>query len=132
MDSTTTVKDRKVLLVEDDRSVARMLRFSLRDAGFDVNAVETGAQALEALSREPISAVVLDLGLPDGRGGDVLELLKRQDKEGAPQRPVWVVITAQEQQEVLKRHGPLGEHFLAKPFDPWDLVRRLQTLLPGS
>ena len=119
-----------MLLVEDDRGVARMLRFSLREAGFEVNAVETGGAALEALSQGSVQAVILDLGLPDGRGGEVLDLLKRQDREKTAQRPVWLVVTAQEQQEVFKRHGPLGDHFLAKPFNPWDLVQRLEKLLP--
>ncbi len=118
----------RVLVVEDDPSVVRMLRFSLRSAGFEVAAVATGGDALKALEQKGAEAVVLDLGLPDGRGPDVLMALRDHNRTG-PGRPVWVVITAQDRDEVAKKFGPLGEHFLPKPFDPWDLVRLLQKLM---
>ncbi len=118
-----------VLVVEDDRGVARMLRFSLRDAGYDVQAVETGGAALEALRQRDTDAVVLDLGLPDQRSGEVLEHLRRLDKERAPSRPVWIVVTAQDPADVAKNYGPLGDRFLSKPFNPWRLVEMLKGLL---
>ena len=80
----------RVLVVEDNQSVKRMLRFSLRDAGFDIAEVSTGAEALQTLENDVPEAIVLDLGLPDGLGGAVLEWL-RQPEHRADGAPVWVV-----------------------------------------
>ena len=121
----------KLLVVEDNQSVARMLRFSLRRAGFDVTEATTGEEALQILEHHPIGAVVLDLGLPDGLGSAVLDRLLQPEEQGYD-FPAWVVISALDREEVVRRYGPLGGHFLAKPFDPWDLVRTLEDLLSGK
>ena len=116
-----------MLIVEDDAAVMKMLRFCLRQAGFDTTEVSTGSEALRILQEHPPDATVLDLQLPDGQGGAILELLRRYERTASP--PVWVVISALDQEEAAKRYGPLGRHFLAKPFDPWELVAILNTLL---
>ena len=90
----------------------------------------TGAEALRILQELSPEAAVLDLQLPDGQGGAVLDLLRRS--EGTAKAPVWVVISALDQAEAIKRFGPLGSHFLAKPFDPWQLVAILNTLLAAK
>ena len=116
----------KVLVVEDEPAVAKMLRISLRAAGFDVAEAIAGGQALRILEQEPTDVVILDLELPDCRGKAVLDRLRQADDSGFP---VWVVISVLDREEAAGRYGPLGGHFVAKPFDPWDLVRMLKTLL---
>jgi DNA-binding response OmpR family regulator len=116
----------KVLVVEDEPAVAKMLRVSLRVAGFDVTEAVAGGQALQILEEEPTDAVILDLELPDRRRTAVLDRLRQADDSGFP---AWVVISALDREEAAWRYGHLGGHFLAKPFDPWDLVRMLKTLL---
>jgi DNA-binding response OmpR family regulator len=66
---------------------------------------------------------VVDLRLPDRQGGAVLQRLRSQDG------PAWVAISALDRQEAEKEYGPLGSNFLTKPFDPWDLIRKLGELL---
>lgn len=121
----------RILVVEDDESVIRMLRISLRSAGFDTTEVATGGEALRILEEQPPDAAVLDLQLPDGKGGAVLDWL-RQVGEGARNYPVWVVISALDRNEATRRYGSLGDHFLAKPFDPWHLVAMLDSLLSAK
>ena len=124
---TLGIKNRmKVLLVEDDAAITRTLSISLRDSGFDVSTAELGGKALQMISSERFDAVVLDLGLPDGRGGDVLRLLQQGSSQGGP---VWLTISALDKEDAERRHGALGAPFLAKPFDPWELVRTLENLL---
>ena len=118
----------KVLVIEDDTGVSRMLRFSLRNAGFDTSEVATGGEALRILGEEPPDAAILDLQLPNGQGGAVLDWL-RCSCERPGGHPVWVVMSALDAVEATKRYGPLGSHFLAKPFDPWELITMLRTLL---
>ena len=122
---------RRVLVVEDDRSVARVLSFPLREAGFEVAHTASGGEALYILEQERMAAVVLDLGLPDGQGGKVLQWLHQygQPREGGP---AWVVISALDRQEAARQYGPIGSNFLAKPFDPWQLVRTLDAPLTGK
>lgn len=120
--------ERRVLLVEDDQGVRRMMRFSLRDAGFEITEVTTGAEALLFLKVERPEAVILDLGLPDDLGGAVLDRLRNAEDDSG-NHPAWVVISAQDQNDVTRQYGPLGRHFLPKPFNPWELVTRLQELL---
>lgn len=105
-----------------------MLRFTMHRAGFEVTTVVTGAEALQTLEQGNMDAVVLDLGLPDGLGGLALQRLQ-QLRQGSKNSPAWVTISALHREEATQRYGPLGEHFLAKPFDPWVLVRLLEKLL---
>ena len=78
----------KVLLIEADEGLTRMLRVSLAASGLDVTQATSGDEALWALEHGPRDAVILDLGLPDGLGGAVLHRLRRLGQEGAP---IWVV-----------------------------------------
>ncbi len=120
----------KVLVVEDDEAVRRMLRLVLRSAGFDVAEVSCGGDALEELARSPYDAIVLDLGLPDQLGATVLKRLRGMSST-RHERPAWLVVSAQDIGEVAEKYGPLGERFVPKPFDPWDLVQKLGELLNG-
>ena len=117
----------QVLVVEDDEMVARILRFCLREAGFDTTEVPTGSEALRILQQQPPDAAVLDLQLPDRQGRAVLDWLRSDERTA--NYPVWVVMSALDCDEATERYGPLGSHFLAKPFDPWELAAILKTLL---
>ncbi|MFQ5872268.1 MAG: response regulator [Dehalococcoidia bacterium] len=125
MQVRTSVALPRVLVIDDDPSVRRMLRFSLRAAAFDVTEITTGAEAIEILKRQPPEALVLDPGLSDGLGWQVLDRLRELHQQNRTS-PAWVVISTLDREDVAKEHGPLGAHFLAKPFDPWQLVRILK------
>ena len=116
--------ERTVLIVEDDRAVSRVLSLALREAGLAVTTAVSGQQALDVLSHEGKDVVVLDLGLPDGKGGLVLQWLRGHDG-----LPVWVVISALNKEDAQRRYGPLGPNFMPKPFDPWLLVSTIERLL---
>jgi two-component system KDP operon response regulator KdpE len=118
----------QVLVVEDDRSVSRMLGFALRQAGFQVVSAGSGGEALSVLESRPMDAVVLDLGLPDNQGAKVLGWLRRRQRDGGG-GPAWVVMSALNRQEATRQYGCLEGRFLAKPFDPWELARLLNEML---
>ncbi len=124
MDERETITAPRVMVVEDDRAVMRMLRLALRAGGFKVTEVTSGEAALQTLAEQPIDAVILDLGLPDGLAGAVLQRLRDPDPR-QDHAPVWVVISALDRSEAARRYGPMGSNFVAKPFDPWDVVRYL-------
>lgn len=116
---------RSVLIVEDDPAVSRVLRVCLRRAGFETTEVETGGEALKKLGEGHLDAVLLDLGLPDGLGRAVLNRLH----ESPDGNPAWLIVSALDEEEADRRYGPLKGMFVAKPFDPWDLIKKIEDML---
>ncbi|WP_291407547.1 response regulator transcription factor [Actinophytocola sp.] len=110
-----------VLVVEDDREIRELVRRYLERASFGVLATGSGVQALDLLARHTAELVVLDLGLPDLDG---LEVLRAAD--GVPV----VVLTARG--EVADRIAGLrlgADDYVVKPFSPTELVLRVQAVL---
>ena len=127
MSTVTTDKRRVILLVEDDRAVSRVLRLTLDRSDFDVVEVDTGTRALVILERGGIDAVVLDLGLPDARAPDVLAWLHAHDE-----KPPWLVISAVDRADAVRLDNTIGARFIAKPFDPWELLKRITVISGGN
>ena len=114
----------RILLVEDDQMLGEAVRDGLRQEGYVVDWVQDTGAALAALSTSSFSALVLDLGLPDGDGRSVLRHL-RQDKQCTPV----VIVTARDR--VSDRIGGLdagADDYLIKPFDIEELSARLRAI----
>jgi DNA-binding response OmpR family regulator len=113
-----------ILLVEDDLSLADSLKAALSREGFTTNHVASGKAALLAVETEPPQLVILDLGLPDMDGLEVLKQL-HQGKE-----PLLVlVLTARNTTEDKVSGLDLGaDDYLAKPFEMSELFARLRAL----
>lgn len=120
-----------VLIVEDDKGVRRMLRFAMREAGFDVVEAGNGVEALGLLDTADIDAVVLDLGLPDQAGGLVLKELRAPAKP-RQKEPVWLAVSAVDAREAEIAYGKMNGRFVSKPYDPWQLIGRLKSMLAQS
>jgi len=120
----------RLLLVEDNERFAVLLKRGLAAAGFVVDVLPTAEQAIAALRANRFEIVVLDLGLPDADGLDVLgDMRHRQDAT-----PV-LILTARggvEDRVVGLQSG--ADDYLVKPFALEELVARLQALLrrPGN
>jgi DNA-binding response OmpR family regulator len=125
----------RALVVEDDPGIAGGLSLSLRQAGYAVDVCGTLDSAWTALCVEPFDVMLLDLGLPDGDG---LDLLAGAPPERAPARPVHaaaadmpvLIMTARD--GVSDRISGLDEgadDYIVKPFDPNELLARLRAML---
>jgi DNA-binding response OmpR family regulator len=113
-----------VLVVEDEREIRDLLRRYLERAGFAVLTTGSGAQALRMLDEGTAQIVVLDLGLPDVDGIEVLRAAR-----GAGGVPV-VVLTARSDVADRIRGLELGaDDYVTKPFSPTELVLRVQAVL---
>jgi two-component system OmpR family response regulator/two-component system response regulator QseB len=120
----------RVLVVEDDQSIAAGLRTHLRQHGCAVDAVDGVALAWSALRAEPIDLVLLDLGLVDGDGTELLRRLRHapEDRLPDPRTPV-LIMTARD--EVTSRIAGLdlgADDYVTKPFDPDELAARMRAL----
>jgi DNA-binding response OmpR family regulator len=109
-----------VLLVDDEPVLLRLLEVNLTMAGFDVRTAATGAAALASAGAEAPDAVVLDLGLPDLQGWEVLSRLRAI--EGLARTPV-VVLSGSDRDAAGDPGYAADVHaFLTKPVEPADLV----------
>ena len=123
----------RVLVVEDDKGIAEGLAAHLTRAGHAVDCTPGIAPAWRALGAEAFDVVLLDLGLADGDGTDLLRRL-RQAPAGRlpdPATPV-LIMTARDQVSARIAGLDLGaDDYLTKPFDPDERMRALTRRLAG-
>ena len=116
-----------VLVVEDERDIREVLRRYLERAGLSVLTTGTGAEAIRLLTSAPPDLVVLDLGLPDVDGTDVLREIH------AAGRPPVLVLTARSSVDDRIHGLQLGaDDYVTKPFSPAEVVLRVQAVLHRS
>ena len=115
------------MLVEDDARLAGMVGEYLGAAGFHVSHVETGKGALERLARQPYDAVVLDLTLPDMDGLEVCRELRRPNPTMA--MPILMLTARGEPADRVIGLELGADDYLAKPFEPRELLARVRALL---
>ena len=111
----------RVLVVDDDRALARALSINLKARGYDVDVALTGAEALASASSRPPDVVVLDLGLPDLDGLAVLQGLR-----GWTNVPVLVLSAREEQAEKVAALDAGADDYVTKPFGMDELLARLR------
>lgn len=118
----------RLLLVEDDASLAAGIMAALKPAGYTVDWLQDGVSALHALRHEPFDLAILDLGLPRMDGLEVLRNLRSR------QQPVpMLVLTARDGvQDRIQGLDAGADDYLVKPFDTAELKARLRALLRRS
>ena len=115
----------KILIVEDEQRVGRFIERALQEQAYTVRLTGNCAEARDALADSPYDAIVLDLGLPDGDG---LELLREWRSSGFNE-PV-LILSARDAVEDRIRGLNIGaDDYLPKPFSVDELVARLRSLL---
>ncbi|MFB9876309.1 response regulator transcription factor [Planobispora siamensis] len=113
-----------VLVVEDDKEIREVLRRYLERAGYGVTTTPSGAEALRLSAAGGVDLVVLDLGLPDLDGVDVLRTLREEGR-----MPV-LVLTARTAVEDRIHGLRLGaDDYVTKPFSPMEVTLRVQAVL---
>ncbi|MDO5745677.1 MAG: response regulator transcription factor [Micrococcaceae bacterium] len=118
-------EDPRVLLVEDDASLASMLRELLEGEGYGVEVAPDGRRALHLGLSRHFDVMVLDRGLPGIEGLDVLERLR---KHGVP-TPALVLSALSNPADRVEGLDRGAEDYLGKPFDIDELLARLRSLL---
>ena len=125
--SVTMMSRRRVLLVEDERSIAEPLADALKREGFDVHVAGSAATGLETFSAHPPDIVLLDVMLPDGDGRDVLREIRQRSRT-----PV-VMLTARGEEMDRVLGLELGaDDYVTKPFSSAELVARMRAVLRRS
>lgn len=113
-----------VVLIEDEKQIRRFVRSALEEEGIAVFDAETGRQGLiEAATRKPDLAIV-DLGLPDGDGLDVIRELR-----GWSEMPVIVLSARTHEEEKVAALDAGADDYLTKPFGVSELLARIRAHL---
>jgi len=113
-----------VLLIEDELPIRRFLRASLTGDGYGLVEAETGQQGLRLAAQQPPDLVILDLGLPDLDGQEVL----RQLREWLHAPVIVLSVRDQEQQKVTALDNG-ADDYLTKPFSTGELLARIRVAL---
>lgn len=119
----------RVLLLDDDARLTAMLQQYLGQRGVDADTAGTVEAGLAHLRRDVPDAVVLDVMLPDGDGFDVLRTLRAGL---APDLPVVMLTARGEATDRIVGLEMGADDYLAKPFDPRELLARLRAVLRRS
>jgi pilus assembly protein CpaE len=118
----------RILVVDDDPNVQRLLSYTLRQEGFEVTVVSDGPEALRAWETERPSLVILDLMLPRLDGYAVAQRI-REDEGTVAHVPI-IMLTAEGDVEQRIRGLRVGaDDYLMKPFHPAELIARIRSLL---
>jgi two-component system KDP operon response regulator KdpE len=113
-----------VLVVDDEPQMRRLLRVSLPAQGFEVLEAADAATALKMLARNRVDLMLLDLGLPDKSGFEVIEAVRK-----ASAVPIIVLSVRDDESGKVKAFDLGADDYVTKPFSMAELIARLRTAL---
>ncbi|WP_370288666.1 response regulator transcription factor [Nocardioides sp.] len=114
----------RIGVCEDDPGIRKVLVRGLRSAGHDVTAAQDGREAVALLGGVALDAIIMDVGLPDADGRDVVQALQA----GGQRAPVLFLTALGTVEDRLSGFAAGADDYLVKPFDLRELLARLQVL----
>lgn len=113
----------KVLVVDDDQNLCKLIRIYLKNAGFDVVEARDGVQAIDIFRKERPDLVILDIMIPFLNGWEVCEQLR-----GESDIPIIMLTAKDTKDDKIKGLDLGGDIYLTKPFDPDELVAQVKAI----
>jgi len=120
----------KILVVEDEPDIRKLVHYNLTQERFNVLEVEDGEQALKLLQRERPSLVILDLMLPGLSGMELCKLLKQ--RSDTAKLPILMLTAKAGEADRIVGLEMGADDYLAKPFSPREMVARVRAILRRS
>jgi two-component system KDP operon response regulator KdpE len=114
----------RILVVDDEPAIRRLLRSTLGVQDYSVLEAATVAEALEVLDREKVELIILDLGLPDGDGLEVIRRLRPDS-----QLPIIVLSSRDDERGKVEALDAGADDYVTKPFGVEELVARIRAAL---
>jgi len=118
------VTGKRILIVEDDLDILRLLTRELEDAGFEVLAFDSGIRGLSAVRESEPDLVILDLGLPDLTGQEIARRVRHTGDT-----PIIILTAADEVGTKVEMLNAGADDYLAKPFHVEELLARVNVQL---
>ncbi|OYD08396.1 response regulator transcription factor [Paludifilum halophilum] len=116
--------DKKVLVVDDEPSIVKLVQFNLEKEGYQVVVATDGQRALSKVKQEKPDLVVLDLMLPEVDGLEVCKQLRRENR----QLPILMLTAKTEEFDKVLGLELGADDYMTKPFSPRELVARVKTI----
>ena len=124
----------KILIVEDDTSISNLIATILSANDYDAMTVRTGGEAVTAISSHCPDVILLDLGLPDMNGSDILKFVREWSA-----CPIIVISARNHERDKVNALDAGADDYIVKPFGTSELLARIRTAirhtrthLPGS
>lgn len=114
----------KILVIDDENQIRRMLRIALKSEGYDISEAENGEQGLASIARQQPDLVVLDLGLPDMDGQTLLRELRSWSAV-----PVIVLSVRNSDKEKVQLLDAGAQDYVTKPFSIEEFLARVRANL---
>src|SRR5690349_2131370 len=119
-----TAAQPRILLVEDEQAIRKFLRTELSTAQYQLDEAATAEQALARAEQSPPDLVILDLGLPDLDGQEVIRRLRKWMTA-----PIIVLSARDQDQEKIRALDTGANDYLTKPFSTGELMARVRVAL---
>lgn len=119
------MKEGKILVVEDELPIRKLIQFNLQRSNFEVIEAGNGNEAIKLVSTQSPSLVLLDLMLPDMDGFEICTKLR----ESYPELPIVIVSARSQDMEKIMALELGADDYVVKPFNPLELVARIRSVL---
>ncbi len=120
---------KKILIVDDEPDLCKVLLFILENEGYEVFGAENGQQALDLVKNIVPDLILLDVYLPVINGDDVAKILKKDEKF----KHIPVILMSASSLSISERANKSHvDSFLIKPFEPEDMIEQIKKLISGK
>ncbi|HEY0742267.1 MAG TPA: response regulator transcription factor [Chryseosolibacter sp.] len=117
----------RILVIDDEAQIRRLLQITLQANEFDVASASSGEEAILMVSQSPPDLILLDLGLPDKSGHEVLKHLREWYS-----RPILIISVQSDEQAIVKALDNGANDYVVKPFRTGELLARVRSALRHS
>jgi two-component system KDP operon response regulator KdpE len=114
----------EILVIDDEAQIRKLLDITLRSNGYRVSEAETAREGLVKAANHPPDLILLDIGLPDGSGHDVLEKLREWY-----QNPIIILSVQSGEEDIVRALDKGANDYLVKPFRTGELLARIRSVL---
>lgn len=118
------LKKKKILVVDDDKSMLKIIEARLKHANYEVELAQNGEEAIDAMSKKQPKLVLLDIVMPGLDGFQVLEMMKKNRRT---RRIPVIMITSKADDQAVKRAITMGARdYIVKPFSPAVMLEKVR------
>ncbi len=117
----------KILIVEDEKNIAKLIRYNLEKSDYDCTVARTGEDALSILEKQHFDLIILDIMLPEMDGFEVCRNIKQAP--GIKNIPIIMLTAKGEEVDRIVGFELGADDYMAKPFSPRELILRIKAIL---
>lgn len=117
----------EILIIDDEVQIRKLLEITLQSNGYKVNEAATAKDGLITAANHPPDLIILDLGLPDGNGHEVLQKLREWYS-----KPVIILTVQSNEEDIVKALDNGANDYLVKPFRTGELLARIRSALRSA